>query len=649
MKFLQFIDKQKSIISAAIAIVLIIAITVAFYKSYFDTQEEEIIKSYTVGNITEINDTITLNEGQTLVQNYYSDSFDYKQLGFTATPTTESAILNVQISNGEQNQTKSFKHSELSLGYTYIDLDEALKKSSPTDFTVTFIATKGAFDFSANNNVTIENSSCTVDSTNCEKNVVIDLRSVQKTKGFEFVLLSSVIIIFLITLLLFVKLKPFNIEGITAVVALFFCIIFIFVFKPFTVPDEATHYRSAYHVSNMMMLDFSDNEKGLQMRQCDYNYFVNGRIAIRDQSYISENDFDKFFVKDNQKVDTGYRFISDKKALPYVASGLGITVGRILHIGPYWTFQIARLFNAVMAIILIYFAIKILPYGKIGLAVIALIPINLHILSSCSYDAFTFGSVILMFAYIMKIIYDEQKIGWKRLLLLAAMIFIIVPQKVVYIGVAAIVLIIPKNKFKNEKLHFAFKCGLGMVAIASILFLQMADVSKLTSDTPTASDVAGFSVGYILQNPISIIKMLYNTIIIQGDFYIKSMISFFGWFEFETPWFMAIPYVVIIAFAFMRKKGEPKAMGYPQRLYALLMFGAIFLMIEMLLLIDHTYIGSEIILGVQGRYFIPALPLLMLFVRNNTIVVKESFDKKMLYLTSVLNSGMLIYCAATIL
>ena len=100
MKFLQFIDKQKSIISAATAIVLIIAITVAFYKSYFDTQEEEIIKSYTVGNITEINDTITLNEGQTLVQNYYSDSFDYKQLGFTATPTTESAILNVQISNG---------------------------------------------------------------------------------------------------------------------------------------------------------------------------------------------------------------------------------------------------------------------------------------------------------------------------------------------------------------------------------------------------------------------------------------------------------------------------------------------------------------------------------------------------------------------
>ena len=79
-----------------------------------------------------------------------------------------------------------------------------------------------------------------------------------------------------------------------------------------------------------------------------------------------------------------------------------------------------------------------------------------------------------------------------------------------------------------------------------------------------------------------------------------------------------------------------------------MLFGVVFLLIELLLLLDHTYSGSQIILGVQGRYFIPALPLLFLFLRNNTIELKQNFDTKLLYLLSVLNSGIFIYSCSKI-
>ena len=200
----------------------------------------------------------------------------------------------------------------------------------------------------------------------------------------------------------------------------------------------------------------------------------------------------------------------------------------------------------------------------------------------------------------------------------------------------------------KPKWHFAFKCALGVIAVASVLILQGANSDKVVSNTVTNSTVEGFGISYVLSHPVEMMQMLFKTIIEQGDFYVKSMISFFGWFEFQTPWFMAIPYVVVVCLAFMRKSDEPKVMGLAQRSYSLMLFGVVFLLIELLLLLDHTYSGSQIILGVQGRYFIPALPLLFLFLRNNTIELKQNFDTKLLYLLSVLNSGIFIYSCSKI-
>ena len=47
----------------------------------------------------------------------------------------------------------------------------------------------------------------------------------------------------------------------------------------------------------------------------------------------------------------------------------------------------------------------------------------------------------------------------------------------------------------------------------------------------------------------------------------------------------------------------------------------------LVLCIDHTSTSSMHIQGVQGRYFIPILPLVMLAVRNNTLVLKKDIDR----------------------
>ena len=49
------------------------------------------------------------------------------------------------------------------------------------------------------------------------------------------------------------------------------------------------------------------------------------------------------------------------------------------------------------------------------------------------------------------------------------------------------------------------------------------------------------------------------------------------------------------------------------------------------MLISYTYVGADTILGVQGRYFLPVLPLVLLIVQGNkNIIVKNSIESELI-------------------
>ena len=53
-------------------------------------------------------------------------------------------------------------------------------------------------------------------------------------------------------------------------------------------------------------------------------------------------------------------------------------------------------------------------------------------------------------------------------------------------------------------------------------------------------------------------------------------------------------------------------------------------------LIAETYIGSETIIGVQGRYFLPILPLILVSIQNKTIILKKNITKMLIICASIL-------------
>ena len=446
-----------------------------------------------------------------------------------------------------------------------------------------------------------------------------------------------------------VRKKKLSVQMITVLILAVLGVLYTFVFTPNSVPDEPLHYTTAYHVSNQLLFKFGDEQKNMVMRAEDDVYVRSASMQLGKDQYEKVSSDNYLVCKDNTEIRAEQGYIRNK-FLAYFASAVGITIGRVANLSAFWTYQLGRAFNFLSFLVFVYFAIKLMPFGKIAIAAIAMLPMNLHIMASVSYDVLSVGGVLLLFAYIMNLWYGENKIGLKQLSILAIMIVLIIPQKAAYIGVAALVLLLPKDKFKNPKLHFLFKCLLGLIAITSIFVIQMHNSAKLVSDRVTYNnELAGFSIQYVLTHPKQIIKMLFYTICFQTDHYIKSVIAYFGWFQVASPWFLTVPVIVVLLLSFMKKEGEHENMPLLSKLYSGFLFVVVFLTVELLLLIDHNHIGCVYIGGVQGRYFIPALPLLFLTLRNNVVTISKKADDLVLILMPALNVLILIYCIFSII
>ena len=72
----------------------------------------------------------------------------------------------------------------------------------------------------------------------------------------------------------------------------------------------------------------------------------------------------------------------------------------------------------------------------------------------------------------------------------------------------------------------------------------------------------------------------------------------------------------------------------------------LFLLLSML--IAWTPMSSSVISGVQGRYFLPFLPALLLICKNDRLILTKDINRSILYFMLVLNSYVLFRTFAAV-
>ena len=300
------------------------------------------------------------------------------------------------------------------------------------------------------------------------------------------------------------------------------------------------------------------------------------------------------------EVANGIMFATDKNSwvagyspVMYFASALGFKLFKIFHAG--------RIFNLLVWITLTATAIRITPVFKWFFVFTALMPASLFLGMTYSADSFSNAFSFLFFAYMFKLIYGEKDISYKKD---GTVLTFLTTIGAFCKGALSPLFLLPLvNTKKHKYILLTIFTFIGL----TILYLW----SSLNHGTIPENINPEMNKLFILNSPLQYLIILFKTILSSIEGWAYGCIGFVGWVIMDKNLivFSLIMYTLALYFIPAEVKIKPV-----QRFWAFIILLIYTMMTCTLLFFIYTPYGSNEIYGVQPRYFIQVIPLLLILV-----------------------------------
>lgn len=392
-----------------------------------------------------------------------------------------------------------------------------------------------------------------------------------------------------------------------------------------SVPDEPVHFYRVYEISEGKILH---PEGGSYMPSN-----MTDAITWYHDAYAYKNIIERITIK----ADTEQKIIAspDYAIINYIPQTIGVWIGKILQLPFLPMMLISRLFNMVFCIFIIYLCIKYIPFMKKTVFLIALFPMTMQLFASVSADSSIICAGIALITYVLYARNGmKRKLNFWDFVLLLIICLTLVITKPVYALLCPIVFWIPKERFKskNQKLISIFL--LGGLTLLVLVATRMSGVN--ISEGRFGS--TGGQIDLILYNPLYYLYIIFRNIITLFDPYVGGVIGrSLEWLSLDIYG----PYVLVLLIFFVLLCMErQKKIGRSLRIFAVLSFGALTIAVMTSMFILWSEPGSDVIEGVQGRYFLPFLLLIPLACLPSSGKIKklELVKPKYLYVMTTLIS-----------
>lgn len=427
--------------------------------------------------------------------------------------------------------------------------------------------------------------------------------------------------------------------------------LYSFVLMPLSAPDEVLHFVSAYALSSEMLGQggkLYDKDGNLRIRKEDEEIddwtgdgkpeeaTVFGMHINRKQ--VEERQKASFFAKEK-----GYGFTLQKPVkttpLAYFFPALGFSFARILYGSRFTLLYFGRFFNLLFFSILGSLAIEKIPMGKEILFSISLFPMTLELISSLSYDAYILALSFLLLSMVFQYQFREEKLGLKEILWICLIAIALSPCKMVYSLLFLLCVMVSFKRFSSPWLYFIGIFAIGLSIVLPLLLVNLDAFSRYVrpqEDTVNLSNIVGQDGGMetynrreILAQPDVYLKILRNTFFIKGKEYWYTLIGRpLG--QFDNRLSFPLPLVVLFSICpFLagifgeREEMQGKKLHILQRIILFLIPLGLIVLILSSMLFAYTPKRTDYVLGVQGRYFLPVLPLFILCFMPSKRVGKQ--------------------------
>lgn len=389
------------------------------------------------------------------------------------------------------------------------------------------------------------------------------------------------------------------------------------VFTIFMIPgfvaDEPAHMYRAYDISNGTIITPID-ENGNSSTTIPKDLDLNDREKFNSYKILLDRLNKTTDYTDTEEVWSpaqGYNFIM------YVFSSAAFLIGRLTGLNIFYTIYLARILNFIFFVIMGYYAIKKLPFAKFVFFVYLFNPMLIHQAASVSADSIINTVTLYFIASTMNLMFKKDEINKKEKIIYFITALIVSVAKYVYFPLVVLSLLLMKKKNKKGKYLVV------SLIVISLLFAGASFVIGNRYKGPeTASEVvsninAAGQVKFIITHPIQYIKVIGNTIIQFSEYYFNGFNGrYLGWLNIFVNPLPVCLYAVLLGLTILFEKNEID-LKLIQRLFFIGIFVLIALLIFTGMYMSCSDVGADGILGVQGRYFIPIVILLMIALIKN--------------------------------
>lgn len=325
----------------------------------------------------------------------------------------------------------------------------------------------------------------------------------------------------------------------------------------------------------------------------------------------------------------------------YIFSSVGFIIGKIFNLNIIFTLYLARMFNLIFSLILGYYSIRLIPFGKKVLMTYLFTPMYFQQGSSISYDSMINAITIFFIAYIFYLIFRTKDINIKESILIYVLIAIMAISKYVYIPLVGLtfLLILNKNISKKNKITII---TIGVLLAIILAVSGYVFSGRYTEERAYVNEMnvnSSEQIKNIIKNPTTFIRVLFNSIKEDAEAYVFTFIgSSLGWLNININNLIICMFLLLlIVTPFLEKNKEE--FNFAFRIWNILIFASISILIILGLYLGWSPVGWYKAIGIQGRYFIPCAILVLLSFTSKTKNIEfNNIDIKLLFTVFILNT-----------
>lgn len=401
---------------------------------------------------------------------------------------------------------------------------------------------------------------------------------------------------------------------------------------PLQAPDEFNHFFRAWQIADGQWATLQQDKRlGGYVPDCVREFVLPYSNAATNLKYVlTKDDLVRSYTipyRNRDSVFYDYPNTALYSALSYAPQALAISVLKRVGASMADIYYGGRYAIFCCWLIAMFFVIRMIPFGKWLVTFLLLLPMHVYIVNSYSADAVTDILSLLFIAYVLKLSFTgTDPLSKKHLFWLSVLLIGLSFAKVVYIGLAILLLLIPKHKFTTNKEYVKFQIVLLAVTLLSTFlsskvvmmnYLPYELYNPGHRENIILSNCANYDKQkeYILSHGMYFLEVIYRSIFDHPITYLNGYIGIFGNSDiFLTRDLVYLSYALIFLIALTEFNAVN--VSIKQRFILLLSGFAAFVLLLLSQHLTWDCVGEGIVDFVQGRYLIPILPAMFLSLSN---------------------------------